>query len=78
MEESRYNCTNSLPRIHFRVNNLRYPLNRRLDGHQSRSGRCGEETSLLLQLVTNPDSSAVQPIARRYTDLAIPLINNDL
>jgi hypothetical protein len=40
--------------------NTRYPLNRRLGGLQSRSGRCGvEKHNFLLD---------AQPVARRYTD----------
>jgi hypothetical protein len=49
---------------------------RRLDGSQSRSGRCGEEKYLLppnphphpYPGETNPDSSPVQQIAPRYAD----------
>jgi hypothetical protein len=39
-----------------------YPLDKRLSGSQSQSGRRGEQ---------NPDSSAIHPVARPYTDWAI-------
>jgi hypothetical protein len=42
----------------------RYPLDRRLGEPQSRSGRCGEEKNLALP--------GIEPVARRYTDWAIP------
>jgi hypothetical protein len=48
---------------------LRYPLDRRLDWPQSRSGRCGEEKNLAPVMIRTPD---VQAIARHYTDWAIP------
>jgi hypothetical protein len=46
-----------------------YPLARRLGGTQSRSGRCGIEKNILPLRESN---TAVQPVARRYTDSAIP------
>jgi hypothetical protein len=42
-----------------------HPLNRRLGGPQSRSGRCGEEKNLALAVNQTP---AIQPVSRRYTD----------
>jgi hypothetical protein len=39
-----------------------FPLDMRLGGLQSRSGRCAEETNLCLARDSNP---AVQPLARR-------------
>jgi hypothetical protein len=48
-----------------------YPLDRTLDGPQSRSGRRGEKKILDPVGTRTPDSSAVQPAARRYTDRAI-------
>jgi hypothetical protein len=38
----------------------RFPLNRRLSEHQSRSGRCGEEKHFALPLI--------EPAARSYSD----------
>jgi hypothetical protein len=52
--------------------NLRYPLDRRLGGPQSRSGRFGEEKILDPTGTRTPDTSVVQPAARYYTDYAIP------
>jgi hypothetical protein len=46
-------------------NHPRYPLDRRLSGSQSLSGRFGEETNLAPAGNRTP---AVQPVARRYTD----------
>jgi hypothetical protein len=43
----------------------RYPLDRRLGGPQSRSGRCRDEGNLTLAGNQTP---VVQPVARRYTD----------
>ena len=51
----------------------RYPLYRRLGGPQGRSGR-------VRKILTPPgfDHQAVQPVASRYTDSAIPAyINNN-
>jgi hypothetical protein len=53
----------------------RYPLDRRLGGPQSRSGRFGEE-KILDPTGTNSDPSVVQPVASRNTDFAIPVIIN--
>jgi hypothetical protein len=50
----------------------RYPLSRRLRAWQSRSGRRGEEKILDRTETRNSDPSAVQPVASRYTDCAIP------
>jgi hypothetical protein len=52
---------------------FRYPLIRVLDGPQGRSGGCGEEKILALKGDWSP---AVEPIARRYTDWAIPTPTN--
>jgi hypothetical protein len=49
-----------------------YPLDRRLGGPQSRSGRFGEEKILHPTGTRNCDPSVVQPVASRYTDYAIP------
>jgi hypothetical protein len=43
----------------------RYPLDRRLDGPQSRSGRDGEEKNS--QPLRGLETQIVQPIAQRYT-----------
>jgi hypothetical protein len=43
-------------------------LYRGLCGPQSQFGRCEEEKLSYLCLESNPDSSAVKPIPRRYTD----------
>jgi hypothetical protein len=48
-----------------------YPLDRRLSGPQSRSGRLGEE-KILHYRDSNSDPSVVQSVASRYTDYAIP------
>jgi hypothetical protein len=53
-------------------NGSRYPLDRRLGGPQSRSGRRGEEEILDLTGILTPTPSVVQPVASRYTDWAIP------
>jgi hypothetical protein len=42
-----------------------YPLDRRLDGHQSRSGRGGEEKNS--QPLPGLEPHIIQPIAQRYT-----------
>jgi hypothetical protein len=47
----------------------RYPLDRRVGGLQSLSGRCGEEKDVALAENRTP---AVQPVACRYTDSVIP------
>jgi hypothetical protein len=51
----------------------RYPLYRRLGGPQSQSGRRGEKSFPYRD--SNFDLSAVQPVASRYTDCAIPNLN---
>jgi hypothetical protein len=50
-----------------------YPLNRRLGGPQSGSGRCGENSCPHRD--SNSDPSVVQSVANRYTDCAIPARN---
>jgi hypothetical protein len=40
-----------------------YPLNRRLAGHRSRSGRCGEKKYLLPLPGIEPRPSSLQPVA---------------
>jgi hypothetical protein len=50
-------------------NRSRYPLDRRLCGPKNRSGWCGEKKNIALAGNQTP---AVQPVARQYTDLAIP------
>jgi hypothetical protein len=50
----------------------RYPLDKRLGGPQSRSGRFGEEKILAPYRDSNSDPSLVQPIVSRYTDCATP------
>ena len=45
----------------------RYPLYRRLGGHQGRSGRVRE-----ISPTPGFDTRTVQPVASRYTDWAIP------
>jgi hypothetical protein len=42
-----------------------YPLDRRLDGPQSRSGRCGEEKNF--QALPGLEPSIIQLVAQRYT-----------
>jgi hypothetical protein len=44
-----------------------YPLDRRLGGPQSQSGRFGEE-----KIIDPTGTSVVQPVASRYTGYAIP------
>jgi hypothetical protein len=57
------------PRMLYpRGNCPRYPLDRRLSGPQSRSGRCGEERNLPPVVSRTP---AVQPVARHHADWAI-------
>jgi hypothetical protein len=46
----------------------RFPLYRRLDGHQGRSGRVRKISPL-----PGFDPQTVQPVASRYTDCAIPV-----
>jgi hypothetical protein len=47
-----------------------YPLDRRLGGPQSRSGRGGEEKNSHSRRESNPRTPIVQPVAQRYTDWA--------
>jgi hypothetical protein len=47
-----------------------YPLDKRLGGPQSRSGRCGEEK--FSSAYDGNRTPAVQPVTRCYTDWAIP------
>jgi hypothetical protein len=47
---------------------LRYPLDMRLGGPQSRSGHDGEETIPSPRWESNPKTPIVQPVAQRYTD----------
>jgi hypothetical protein len=47
----------------------RYPLYKRLGCSRSRSRRCGEEKNLVLP---GNRTRVVQPVARRYTDWAVP------
>jgi hypothetical protein len=46
-----------------------YPLDRRLGGPQSLSGRGGEEEIPSLRQELNHRTPIVQPVAQRYTDL---------
>jgi hypothetical protein len=48
----------------------RYPLDRRLGGPQSRSGRGGEEIDFQPPPEIEPWTPIVQPVAQRYTDWA--------
>jgi hypothetical protein len=48
-----------------------YPLDRRLGGLQSRSGRGGEEKNSQPRRESNPRTPIVQPVAQRYTGWAI-------
>jgi hypothetical protein len=48
-----------------------YPLDRRLGEPQSRSGRRGEQKIPDHTGTQTPASSVFQPIANRYTDIAI-------
>jgi hypothetical protein len=45
-----------------------YPLDKRLGGPQSRSGRGGEEKNSQPLPESNPRTPIVQPVAQRYTD----------
>jgi hypothetical protein len=58
--------------LYPRGKSIRYPLDRRLGGRQSRSSRCGDEKNLFSCRESNPNSSDVHRAARRYTDWAIP------
>jgi hypothetical protein len=55
--------------LYRRGNSSPYPLDRRLGGPQSRSGRCGEEKDLATAGNRTP---ILQPVAYRYSDWAIP------
>jgi hypothetical protein len=57
--------------IYPRGKSPRYPLDRRLGGPQSWSGRC-EEKILDLTGTRPPTSAVTQPVASRYTEYAIP------
>jgi hypothetical protein len=46
-------------------NSLLYPLDRRLGGLQSRSGRCGEDKNS--QPLPRQEPPIIQPITQRYT-----------
>jgi len=52
----------------FTPGKTRYPLYRRLGGHQGRSGRLRK-----ISPPTGFDPRTVQPVASRYTDWAIPV-----
>jgi hypothetical protein len=54
-----------------RRNRPRYPLDGRVGGPRSRSGRCGEEENLAPVGIRTP---AVQSVTRRYTDSPIPTL----
>jgi hypothetical protein len=58
--------------LYSRVKSHRYPLDRRLGGPQSQSGRLGEEKILDPSGTRNSDPSVVQSVASRYTDYPIP------
>jgi hypothetical protein len=65
---------NFMPRpLYPRGKSHRYPLDRRLGGPQSRSGRRGEE-KILDYRDSNSDPSVVQRVTSRYTDCAIPAV----
>jgi hypothetical protein len=64
---------NITPRpLYPRGKSPRYPFDRRLGGPQNRSGRRGEDKNLVPTGTRTPAPSAVQPVASRYTDWAIP------
>jgi hypothetical protein len=52
-----------------------YPLDRRLCGPQSRSGRSGEEKIPIPRQESNPRTPVVQPVTQRYTDWAFLELN---
>jgi hypothetical protein len=51
--------------LYLPVKELLYPLDRRLGGLQSRSGRGGEEKNS--QLLSGLEPPMIQPVAQRYT-----------
>jgi hypothetical protein len=55
--------------LYSRGNRPRHPLDRKLGGPQSRSGRCEEDKNLP---PAGNTTRSVQPVARHYTDWAIP------
>jgi hypothetical protein len=59
--------------LYTRGKSLRYPLDGRLGGPQSQSGRCREEKNLFPLLGIEPP--AVHPVSRRYTEWAIPAVS---
>jgi hypothetical protein len=58
--------------LYPREKSPRYPLDRRLGGLQSRSGRFGEGKIFDPTGTRTPTPSIVQPVASRYTDYATP------
>jgi len=65
----------------FPAKSLRYPFNRRLDGPQGRSGRCGQGKNSQPLLTLEP--LIIDPVAQRYTyaaktDVQLSLINGKL
>jgi hypothetical protein len=52
-----------------------YPLDRRLGGPQSRSGRGVKEKNSQSRRESNPKTTIVQPVAQCYTDWAIAALN---
>jgi hypothetical protein len=56
---------------------LRYPLDRRLGGPQSRSGRCGEEKILDPTGTRILNSSVVQPVAIFNMQLGINIVDDE-
>jgi hypothetical protein len=64
---------NFTPRpLYPREKSPRYPLDRRLGGPQSRSGRPGEEKILGPTGTRTPTPLSSNSVASRYTDYAIP------
>jgi hypothetical protein len=59
-------------------NLLRYPLNMRLCGPQSRSGHRGGAKKFCLYRDSNFGPSVVHPVASGYTDRAIPAGDTDI
>jgi hypothetical protein len=56
--------------LYPRGKSFRYPLDRRLDGPQSRSGRLEEEKILDTAGTLIPTPSVVQPVGSLYTNYA--------